>query len=34
MEKGRAVYQKNSWDTEEQRLVGLVAGLTGQRQPK
>ena len=34
MEKGRAVYQKNSWDTEEHRLVGLVAGLTGPRPPE
>jgi len=34
MEKGRAVYQKNSWDAEEHRLVSLVAGLTGPRPPE
>jgi hypothetical protein len=27
--RGRAVYDKHSWDTEERRFIELIGGLTG-----
>jgi glycosyltransferase involved in cell wall biosynthesis len=33
MENGRSVYERNSWDSEEQRFVGLVDKLVNRVSP-